>query len=36
MQVLFMIYIGIIAILYHDVGIIMGIPSHNINFKGLL
>jgi len=30
MQVLYMIYIGTICILYHDVGIAMGIPSHNV------
>jgi hypothetical protein len=34
MQVLYVIYIGTICILYHDVGIIMGIPSHNVDFKG--
>jgi len=33
MQVLYMMYIGTICILYHDVGIVMEIPSHNINFK---
>jgi len=33
MQVLYTMYIGTISILYHDVGIIMGIPSHNVNFK---
>jgi hypothetical protein len=27
-------YIGTINILYHDVDIVMGIPSHDINFKG--
>jgi len=36
MQKLYVIYIGIVGILYHDVGIIMGIPSHNINFKGTM
>jgi hypothetical protein len=36
MQVLYVIYIGTIGILYHDVGIIMGIPSHNIDFKGAM
>jgi len=34
MQVLYMMYSGIVGILYHDMGIIMGIPSHNIDFKG--
>jgi hypothetical protein len=29
-------YIGTIGILYHDVGIAMGIPSHSINFKGVV
>jgi hypothetical protein len=33
MQVLYVMYIGTIGILYHDVGITMGIPSHNIDFK---
>ncbi len=28
--------IGTIGILYHDVGIVMGIPSHNIKFKGAM
>jgi hypothetical protein len=27
-------YIGTIVILYHDMGIVMGIASHNIDFKG--
>jgi hypothetical protein len=26
-------YIGTICILYHDMSIVMGIPSHNIDFK---
>jgi hypothetical protein len=34
MQVLYVMYIGTINILYHDVDIVMGIPSHDINFKG--
>jgi hypothetical protein len=34
MQVLYVMYIGTIGILYHDVGIVMGIPRHNVNFKG--
>jgi len=29
-------YIGIVGILYHDMGIITGIPSHNIDFKGAM
>jgi hypothetical protein len=29
-------YIGTVGILYHDVGIIMGIPNHNIDFKGAM
>jgi hypothetical protein len=33
MQILYMMYIGTIGILYHDVNIVMGISSHNINFK---
>ncbi len=36
MQVLYMMYIGIVGILYHDVGIVMGIPSYNIEFKGAM
>jgi hypothetical protein len=36
MQILYMMYIRIVGILYHDVGIIMGIPSHNIDFKGAM
>jgi hypothetical protein len=36
MKILYMMYIGIICILYHDVGIVMGIPSHNIDFKGAM
>jgi hypothetical protein len=36
MQVLYMMYIGTIDILYHDMGIVMGIPSHNIEFKGAM
>jgi hypothetical protein len=34
MQVLYVMYIQTIYILYHDVGIAMGIPNHNIDFKG--
>jgi hypothetical protein len=33
MQVLYIMYIGTIGILYHDMGVGMGIPSHNIDFK---
>jgi hypothetical protein len=33
MQVLYVMYIGTVGILYHDMGIIMKIPSHNIGFK---
>jgi hypothetical protein len=29
-------YIGIVGILYHDMGVVMGIPSHNIDFKGTM
>jgi hypothetical protein len=36
MQVLYMMYIRIVGILYHDMGIVMGIPSHNIDFKGAM
>ncbi len=36
MQVLFMMCIGTIGISYHDMGIVMGIPNHNINFKGAI
>jgi hypothetical protein len=36
MQILYVMYIGTIGILYHDVGIVMGIPNHNINFKGAM
>ncbi len=36
MQVLYVMYIGTIGILYHDVGIVMGIPDHNIDFKGAM
>jgi len=36
MQVLYVMYIGTIGISYHDVGIAMGIPSHNIDFKGAM
>ncbi len=36
MQVLYVMYIGTIGILYHDVDIVMGIPSVSINFKGTM
>jgi hypothetical protein len=36
MQVLYMMYIETVGILYHDVGIVMGISSHNIDFKGAM
>jgi len=36
MQVLYVMYIGTIGVLYHDVGTVMGIPSHNIDFKGVV
>jgi hypothetical protein len=29
-------YIGTISILYHDVNITMGIPSHSVDFKGAI
>jgi hypothetical protein len=31
-----MMYIETVGILYHDVGIVMGIPSHNIDFRGAM
>jgi hypothetical protein len=36
MQVLYVMYIGTIGILYLDMGIVMGILSHNIDFKGAM
>jgi hypothetical protein len=36
MQVLYVMYIGTIGILYHDMGIVMGILSYNIDFKGTM
>jgi hypothetical protein len=36
MQVLYIMYIRTIGILYHDMGIVMGIPSHNIDLKGVM
>jgi len=35
-QVLYFMCIGTTGILYHDMGIVMGIPSHNIDFKGAM
>ncbi len=35
-QVLYVMHIGIVGILYHDMGIVMRIPSHNIDFKGAM
>jgi hypothetical protein len=32
----FIMYIATICILYHDMGIIMGIPNHNIDFEGAM
>jgi len=36
MQILYIMYIRTISILYHHMGIVMGIPSHNIDFKGAM
>jgi hypothetical protein len=36
MQILYMMYVGTIGILYHDVCIVMGIPNRNIDFKGVM
>ncbi len=36
MQILYVMYIGTIGILYHDMGIVMGIPSHKIDFEGAM
>jgi hypothetical protein len=36
MQILYIMYIGTIGILCHDMGIIMGVPSHKIDFKGTM
>ncbi len=33
MQVLYVMYIGTIRILYHDMGIVIGILNHNVDFK---
>jgi len=32
MQILYVMYIGTLSVLYHDIGIVMGILSHNIDF----
>jgi hypothetical protein len=34
--IMHVMYIRTIGILYHDVGIVMGIPTHNINFEGAM
>jgi hypothetical protein len=36
MHILYVMCIGTIGILYHDVSIVMGIPSHNVDFKGAM
>ncbi len=36
MQILYVMYIGIVGFLYHDMGVVMGIPNHNIDFKGAM
>ncbi len=36
MQVLYLMYIRAIGMLYHDMGIVMGIPIHNIDFKRVM
>ncbi len=36
LQILYMMYIETLGILYHDVDIVMGIPSHNIDCKGVM
>jgi len=36
MQILYVMHIGTIGILYHDMGIVMGIPNHKIDFKGTM
>jgi hypothetical protein len=36
MQILYVMYIGRVSILYHDVNIVKGIPNHNIDFKGAM
>jgi hypothetical protein len=36
MQIVYVMYFGTIGILYHDMGIVIGIPSNNIDFKGTM
>ncbi len=36
MQVLYVMYIGTIGILYHDADFVIGIPSHNVDFRGTM
>jgi hypothetical protein len=36
LQILYVMYSGTISILYHDVAIVMGIPNHNVVFKGTM
>ncbi len=36
MQILYVMYIGIVGFLYQGMGVVMGIPSHNIDFKGTM
>jgi hypothetical protein len=36
MQILYVMYIKIVGILYHDVGTAMGIPRHSVDFKGIM
>jgi hypothetical protein len=36
MQILYVIYIGIVGILYHDASIVRGVSNHNIDFKGAM
>jgi len=36
MQILYVMYIRTIGIFYHDMGIVMGIPNHNIDFEGTM
>jgi hypothetical protein len=36
MQVLYVMCFGTVGILYYDMGIVMGIPNDNIDFKGTM
>jgi hypothetical protein len=36
LQVLYVMHIGIVGILYHNMDIAMGIPSHSVDFKGVV